>query len=135
MGGTHRLLAGSGGRRTFTPTSLYTFRWLDPAVLMLNVIGVHLLLPLVAAIWLVHRVRRGAHAAPLLDPLRMSALLVTATACGYLAVVANAVETLEAMRYREEVEPVVWLITLICLTELAAAGRQRIPRSRASSTA
>jgi hypothetical protein len=135
MSGTHRFLAGSGGRRAFTPTSLYTFRWLDPAMLMLNVIGVHLLLPLVAAIWLVHRVRRGAHAAPLLDPLRMSALLVTATAYGYLAVLANAVETLEAMRYREEVEPVVWLITLICLTELAAVARRRILRSRASSTA
>jgi hypothetical protein len=135
MQGTHRFLAGNGSRRILTPTSLYTFRWLDPAILMLNVIGVHLLLPLVAAIWLVHRVRWGAHAASLFDPLRVSALLITATTYGYLAVVANAVETLEAMRYREEVEPVIWLITIICLTELAAAVRQRILRSGTNPTA
>jgi hypothetical protein len=45
------------------------------------------------------------------------------------------VETLEAMRYREEVEPVIWLITIICLTELAAAVRQRILRSGTNPTA
>jgi hypothetical protein len=56
----------------------------------------------------------------------MSALLVSATTYVYLTVLVNAVETLEAMRFREEVEPVVWLITLICVSELAAAARLRI---------
>jgi hypothetical protein len=65
----------------------------------------------------------------------VSALLITATTYGNLSVVANAVETLEAMRYREEVEPVIWLITIICLTELAAAVRQRILRSGTNPTA
>jgi hypothetical protein len=99
---------------------MYTFRWLDPIVLMLNVVAVHVLLPLVAVVWLGRRVRRGARATPVFDPLRMSALLIAATAYGYLAVLANAAETLETMRYREEVEPVIWLITLICVTELVA---------------
>jgi hypothetical protein len=119
MSGTHRFLAPTA-RRTFTPTSMYTFRWLDPIVLMLNVVAVHVLLPLVAVVWLGRRVRRGARATPVFDPLRMSALLIAATAYGYLAVLANAAETLETMRYREEVEPVIWLITLICVTELVA---------------
>ena len=132
--GPHRFLGDNGEHRHFTPTSLYTLRWLDPAILVLNVIGVHLLLPLVAACWLVERVRQGTDAAPSFDPLRMSALLVGATIYAYLAVLANAVETVEAMRFREEVEPVIWLITLICVSELAAAARRCIPRLRARST-
>jgi hypothetical protein len=100
-----------------TPTSLYTFGVLDPFVLMLNVVGVHLLLPLLAVAWVVQRVR-GRPTDPVFDPLRMSVLLVAATVYGYLAGVANFVETAENMRYRLEVEPVIWVITLICLSEL-----------------
>ena len=40
----------------------------------------------------------------------------------------NLVETLENMRYRLEVEPMIWLITLICVTELAAVVRRRAGR-------
>src|SRR5262249_22328482 len=107
------------GKFTLTPTTLYTTRWLEPFVLVLNLIGVHLLLPLVAVLWLIERVRGPSAARPPFDPLRMSALLVTAICYAYLAALVNLVETLENMRYRLEVEPLIWLTTLICLTELA----------------
>jgi len=130
----HYLMSGTGpflerkAPRAYTPTSMYTLRPLDPFVLAANVIGVHLLLPLVIVAWLVHRVWRGGRAAPLFDPLRMSALLVAAVVYGYLAAVVNFVETAENMRYRQEVEPVIWLITLICLTELTGLVRPRARR-------
>jgi hypothetical protein len=100
----------------FTPVPLYTFGFLAPLVRMLNVIGIHLLLPLVALAWLFERVRRPA--TPVLDPQRMAVLLVAVTVYVYLAGLANVVETAESMRFREEVEPVIWIITLICLGEL-----------------
>ena len=109
-----------------TPVSLYTFGFLAPMVLMLNVIGIHLLLPLVALAWLVERVRQPA--ARVLDPQRMAVLLVAATVYVYLAGVANVVETAENMRYRLEVEPMIWLISLICVGELGrliGAGLRR----------
>jgi hypothetical protein len=108
-----------------TPTSFYTFRWIEPVALMLEIVGTHLLLPLVGVLWVVDRVRRGRSAAPLFDPLRMAALLVGATLYGYLAALVNLVETAENMRYRLEVEPVVWVMTLICITELASLLRAR----------
>jgi len=61
------------------------------------------------------------------DPLRMHALLVAAICCAYRAALVNLVETLENMRYRLEVEPLIWLIALICVTELAALIRRRPP--------
>ncbi len=120
MSGTHRFMTERKAPRRFTPTTMFTLRWLDPFVLMLNVLGVHVLLPLVAAVALA---RRGEPATPGFDPLRMAALLVAATVYGYLAVLVNLVETLENMRYRQEVEPVVWLITLISLTTLGGFVR------------
>lgn len=39
----------------------------------------------------------------------------------------NLVETSENMRYRLEVELLIWLLTLICVTELAALIRRRPP--------
>jgi len=57
MSGTHRFLSDSKTHTRFTPTNTYALRWLEPFVLVLNVIN---------------------------------------------------------MRYRQEVEPVIWLITLIC---------------------
>ena len=122
MSGTHRFLSDSKTHTRFTPTNTYTLRWLDPFVLVLNVIGVHVLLPLVGLVWLG---RRLTHAAPGLDPLRMAALLVATSAYAYLAGLANLFETPENMRYRQEVEPVIWLITLICITELATLLRRR----------
>jgi len=100
----------------YTPVSLYTLGFLAPLVLMLNVLGIHVLLPLVALAWLVERVRRPG--ARVLDPQRMAVLLVAAVVYVYLAGVANFVETAENMRYRVEVEPVIWVITVICLGEL-----------------
>ena len=122
MSGTHRFLSDSKTHTRFTQTNTYTLRWLDPFVLVLNVIGVHVLLPLVGLVWLG---RRLTHAAPGLDPLRMAALLVATSAYAYLAGLANLFETPENMRYRQEVEPVIWLITLICITELATLLRRR----------
>jgi hypothetical protein len=112
-----------------TPTTLYTVRWIEPFALVLEMVGVHLLLPLVGVVWLAHRVRRGWSAAPIFDPLRMAALLVGATLYGYLAVLANLIETAENMRYRLEVEPVIWVVTVICVTELAGLLRARWRRA------
>src|SRR5262249_44687050 len=126
MSGTHPYVPGGTVPIRLEPTRLYTLRWLDPFVLMLNVLAVNVLLPLVAVCWLVERARRQ-RAASSFDPLRMSALLVSATLYAYLAGLVNLVETLENMRYRSEVEPVIWLITLICMTELAAFVRGRRP--------
>jgi NADH:ubiquinone oxidoreductase subunit 6 (subunit J) len=112
-----------------TPTTLYTARWVEPFALMLEMAGVHLLLPLVGVVWLAHRVRHGWSAAPVFEPLRMAALLVGAVLYGYLAVLANLVETAENMRYRLEVEPVIWVITVICVTELAGLLRARWGRA------
>src|SRR5262249_22243407 len=126
MSGTHAYVPGGTVPIRLEPTRLYTLRWLDPFELMLNVFAVHVLLPLVAVCWLVQRARRQ-RAAPSFDPLRMTALLVSATVYAYLAGLVNLVETVENMRYRSEVEPVIWLITLICVTELAALVRGRRP--------
>ena len=123
--GSRGLTAERKGRFNLTPTTLYTFRWTEPFVLMLNLVGVHLLLPLVAVLWLLDRIRRGGRARSRFDPLRMSALLVMAICYLYLATLVNLVETIENMRYRLEVEPMIWLITLICVTELAAQVRTR----------
>lgn len=126
MSGTHPFLSEHKTRTRFTPTTMYTLRWLDPFVLMLNALGIHVLLPLVALVWLGGRLM---HAAPVFDPLRMAALLVAASAYAYLAVLANLFETLENMRYRQDVEPVIWLITLVSLTEIGSlvwkAARRR----------
>ncbi len=107
-----------------TPTRLYTLGFLEPVVLMLNVVGVHLLLPLVLVAWVVLWMLGRA----VFDPLRMAVLVTAATVYAYLAGVANFVETAENMRYRLEVEPVIWVITLICLSELGrliGAGLRR----------
>jgi hypothetical protein len=107
-----------------TPTSLYAARWLEPFILVLNLISVHVLLPLLAIWWLASRLRRPP--SNRFDPLRMSALLVAVIFYGYLAALVNLVETVENMRYRLEVEPMIWLISLICVTELT--GILRRPR-------
>jgi hypothetical protein len=113
-----------------TPTSLYTLRWMEPFALMLKIIGVHLLLPIVGVLWVARRVRRGRAGPPVFDPLRMTALLAAATVYGYLASFVNLVEMSENMRYRLEVEPVIWVITLICVTELGGLVRGGWPRRR-----
>ena len=114
---------GPGGTFSMTPTTLYTFRWLEPFILVLNLISVHVLLPLLAVWWLAFR-----PPADRVDPLRMSALLVAAICYAYLAALVNLVETAENMRYRLEVEPMIWLISLICVTELTGIlGRPRLP--------
>ena len=48
----------------------------------------------------------------------MAGLLSAAVVYLYLAGVVNLIETTENTRYRLEVEPVIWVITLICLGEL-----------------
>jgi hypothetical protein len=122
--GSHGPYGQRLGSFGLTPTSLYTARWLEPFVLVLNLISVHVLLPLLAIWWLTSRLRRPP--SDRFDPLRMSALLVAAICVGYLAALVNLVETIENMRYRLEVEPMIWLISLICVTELT--GILRWPR-------
>jgi hypothetical protein len=107
-----------------TPTTFYTFRWTDPFTLMLAIVGVHLLAPLLGVVWLVGRSGLSRVAAAL-DPLRMTALLVGITLYGYLAGLVNLVETHENMRYRLEVHPIIWIITLIAISELARTVRRR----------
>lgn len=118
-----------------TPGSMYTLRWLEPVLLMANVVGVHLLLPLVAVGWLARRLRHVDRDDPPLARLRLVALLVVAATYGYCAVLVNLVETSENMRYRLEVEPVIWLITLISATELARFVRAARDSRRAARTA
>src|SRR5262249_36336911 len=84
MSGSHPFTHGDAGPVRFTPTRLYTLRWLEPIELMLNVFAVHVLLPIVAICWLVVRMRRS-EAASAFDPLRMVALVVCATIYAYLA--------------------------------------------------
>src|SRR5262249_18405124 len=132
MSGSHPFTHGDAGPVRFTPTRLYTLRWLEPIELMLNVFAVHVLLPIVAICWLVVRMRRNGGASAF-DPLRMVALVVCATIYAYLAGLVNLVETVENMRYRLEVEPIIWLITLICVTELAALIRRRPPAAVSAS--
>src|SRR5262249_13676356 len=83
---------------SLTPTSLYTVRWLVPFILVLNLISLHVLLPLLAIWWLAARLRRPP--SDRFDPLRMTALLVAVIFYGYLAALVNLVETIENMRYR-----------------------------------
>ena len=113
--GSHPISPEHKGPLRLTPTTLYTARWIEPLVLMLNVVGVHLLLPFVAIVWLAGAVRRHAP----FNRLRIATLLVAGTGYAYLALLVNLVETYENMRYRSEVEPLIWLITLICVTEVA----------------
>jgi hypothetical protein len=101
------------------PTSLFTIRWTEPFLLVLNLIGIHLLLPLVGVLWVAGRLGLSPVATTRFDPLRMTALLLAAGFYAYLAGLANLVETHENMRYRQEVEPFIWLVTLICVGELA----------------
>lgn len=115
--------------RKLTPTRLFTLRGLELVVLMLNVVGIHLLLPLVGLLWLAHRVRYGATASPLFGQLRMSALFAAAVCYAYFATLVSLVETSETMRYRLEVEPIIWVMTVICLGELAGLIRRRVARS------
>jgi hypothetical protein len=99
--GTNYMVKEKKSPPGYMPVRLYTLGFLAPLVLMLNVIGIHVLLPLVGLVWLVQRMRRSPVAR--LDPQRMAALLVSAVVYLYLTGVANLVETSENMRYRLEV--------------------------------
>ena len=120
--------------RELTPTRLFTLRGLEVVVLMLNIVGIHLLLPLIGLLWLAHRVRYGTAASPLFDRLRLRALFAAAICYAYFATLVNLVETSETMRYRLEVEPIIWVITVICLGELAALIRRRARSWRPSGS-
>ncbi len=124
--GTHRMTpAYAPGTREpwrVRPTTLYTFRWTDPFTLMLAIVGMHVLAPLLGIVWLTGRAR-VRRAAERIDPLRMTALIVGVTLYVYLAALVNLVETSENMRYRLEVHPIIWIITLIGVTELARVIR------------
>src|SRR5262249_54826601 len=113
--------------RRDTPTVLYTSRSIELAVLLLNIAAVHLLLPRTALTWLLRRARGHTRADPPRERMRHVALLVAATVYLYFAGLVNFVETNENMRYRLQVELVIWLITLLCLTELARLVFARTP--------
>jgi len=100
--------------------------------LILTIAGVHLLLPVVGILWVADRLWHGPDM-PVFDPLRMAALLVAATLYGYLAAFVNLVEMLENMRFRLEVKPAIWVITLICVTELARFTRASWRRTTRSA--
>lgn len=106
-----------------SPTSMYTLRWLEPYLLLANVIGVHVLAPLALVGAAVRRIRHADRNDPPLARLRRDALLIAVATYAYCAVLVNVVETSENMRYRLEVEPVIWLITLVSATELARQVR------------
>jgi hypothetical protein len=114
---------------TRTPTNLYTLRWLEPLILVLNLVGVHLLVPLVGVLCLVRWTRGDGGPTSAVVSLRALALVLVTTFYGYLAVLVNVVETKESMRYRLEVEPLIWLATLLAATELARLARRSEPAS------
>jgi hypothetical protein len=116
---------------TRTPTNLYTLRWFEPLILVSNLIGVHLLVPLVGLLWLVGWARGARGPTPAIVSLRALALVLVIVLYGYLAVLVNVVETKESMRYRLEVEPLIWIATLLAATELLRlARRSRTPSGR-----
>lgn len=113
------------GRR-WQPATLGTTTWIEPILLAANVVGVHILWPLTFLLWLAGR--RPA-------PLRAIFLVVAAGTYGYLAVLANLVEMAENMRYRAEVEPMLWAVTLVCADEVWRALRSRVGRAAPAETA
>jgi len=127
--GSFPLVAEKTAPITRTPTNLYTLRWLEPFVLVLNLVGVHLLVPLIGLLWLVRLARGDPGPTPAIVSLRLLALVLVTILYGYLAVLVNVVETKESMRYRLEVEPLIWLATLLAATELARLARRSEPAS------
>ena len=118
----------SGRPDRFTPTTLYTAALRDPLLLMVEIVGLHLLAPLVGFLWCADRLRRGWWAPPLFEPLRMTALLAGGVLYGYFAGLVNLVETGENLRYRLEIEPVIWVIVLVAAGELWRLCRRSRPR-------
>jgi hypothetical protein len=114
---------------TRTPTNLHTLRWLEPFVLVLNLVGVHLLVPLVGLLWFVRWACGDPGPTPDIVSLRLLALMLVTILYAYLAVLVNVVETKESMRYRLEVEPLIWLATLLAATELVRLARHSGPPS------
>jgi hypothetical protein len=133
VGGSHPLSVQKTAPFTRTPTTLYTPRWIEPFVLVLNVIAIHLLVPLVGVLWLVAWLRDRSRPTPEGRSLRLTALVLATIFYGYLGVVVNVVETKESMRYRLEVEPLIWLATLISVTEVLRLARRSVTSVRATA--
>jgi hypothetical protein len=105
--------SGKYPKRTFTPTTLYTPRWLEPLWLLANLIGVHVLLPLALLAAALLRRRTAT----------VAVLLVCAVAYAYLALTSSVADYGENMRFRIGVEPLIWLITILSASELVFMAR------------
>ena len=101
------------GRRE---TSLWTLRWLDWPLDVACLVGVHVALPLLAVLWLVHRLRSLRTQDPV-GQVRGIALVAAVTMYVYLALLSSLVEYGENMRYRFSIEPVIWLIATLSIAE------------------
>jgi len=108
------VMRGTFPRRQFEPTRFFTLRWFEPFTLLITMLGVHLLAPIAL---FQRRARRE-------DRHTLLLLLLPYT---YLAALSSLGEWGENMRFRIEVEPIIWLITMqsivICWSAWAARGR------------
>ncbi len=117
------VMSGQYPRRSFAETSLHTLRWLEPVILIANVIAVHLLAPAALILWTVRRLVRGGGAIPEIDAFRVAALAVLVAVYAYQALVVNVGDYGENMRFRIGVEPVIWLITVASASSLMSWSR------------
>jgi hypothetical protein len=106
------LVSGALFHRHVVEANFFTLRWLDPLIRVANIIAVHILAPLLlVSRWL-------TRPADETRAQRRAALVIALGVYGYLALVASVAEYGENMRFRLDVEPVIWLITLISFAEL-----------------
>lgn len=110
------VMSGTYPRVSRSPAEFYTPRWLDPLVLIAMVIGVHVLAPFLLILWAV-RFLCGASGAAL--PRAAGVLTMAAGIYAYFAAVASIGDYGENMRFRLDVEPIIWLIALIAFVEIA----------------
>jgi hypothetical protein len=111
---TQYVTSGTWPHVVLAETRLGTLAWLDWPVDVASMIGVHVALPLLGVLALAGRLggRRTA-----VDPVRGGVLAGLATTYVYLALLSSLTEYGENMRYRFSIEPVIWLITIVSVTE------------------
>lgn len=117
------VLTVQGAKTQFQPTRLPALQTLPHLARLINLLCVHLLAPGLLILWLVGRWRRWPGVGP--HPL----LLLLVAVYVYAAVVHNLPEYEENMRFRLNVEPVVWLISAYCLKAILDFWRRRRARA------
>ena len=106
-----------GSRRVWYPTSFFVPNFAAPPILLLNLIAVHVLVPVVLVGALVSwiRTRRSSLQTRFLASMTILYL--------YAALTFNIAEYGENMRFRVSIEPVIWILSTIAWSELWNRGR------------